>query len=213
MSGEARKRWKDAQILDVKTKDIRLQARKLCITLETFALLLLNLCYNEMRFLVDIEFFALKTEIFAAESGKNRPSGQAGNVRPSTRPEVMRNPMKNMTLSGAGFSGIRPFEKKLWLSSPTMHGEERKWVDEAIRTNWVSTVGENIDEIERMTAEKTGRPYAVALSSGTAALHLAVRLCGEKLYGQPRAGHGTLEGRRVFCSDVTFDASDQPCRL
>lgn len=79
-----------------------------------------------------------------------------------------------------------------------MHGEEQKWVDEAIRTNWVSTVGENINEVEHMIAEKVGRKYAVALSSGTAALHLAVKLCGEKLYGQPKVGHGTLEGKKVI---------------
>lgn len=108
------------------------------------------------------------------------------------------------------FTGIMPFESKVFLSSPTMHGEEQKWVDEAIRTNWVSTVGENINEVERMTAEKIGRKYAVALSCGTAALHLAVKLCGEKLYGQPKVGHGTLEGKKVFCSDMTFDATVNP---
>lgn len=108
------------------------------------------------------------------------------------------------------FAGICPFENKVWLSSPTMHGEEQKYVDEAIRTNWVSTVGANINEIEKMTAEKIGRNYAVALSSGTAALHLAVKLCGEKLYGQPKVGHGTLEGKKVFCSDMTFDATVNP---
>lgn len=108
------------------------------------------------------------------------------------------------------FQGISPFEKRVWLSSPTMHGDERKWTDDAIRTNWVSTVGENINEVEYMVAEKTGRQYAVALSSGTAALHLAVKLCGEKLYGQPKVGHGVLEGRRIFCSDMTFDATVNP---
>lgn len=108
------------------------------------------------------------------------------------------------------FAGIKPFETKVWLSSPTMHGEEQKYVDEAIRTNWVSTVGTNINEVEKQSAEKIGRKYAVALSSGTAALHLAVKLCGEKLYGQPRAGHGVLEGRKVFCSDMTFDATVNP---
>ena len=51
------------------------------------------------------------------------------------------------------FFGIKPFEKKIWLSSPTMHGEEQKWVDEAIQTNWVSTVGANINEVEKMIAE------------------------------------------------------------
>lgn len=60
------------------------------------------------------------------------------------------------------FKGIEPFENKVWLSSPTMHGEERRWVDEAIQTNWVSTVGENINEVERMVAEKVGCNYAVA---------------------------------------------------
>lgn len=108
------------------------------------------------------------------------------------------------------FKGIEPFARKLWLSSPTMHGEEQKWVEEAIQTNWVSTVGENLREVERMTAEKVGRKYAVALSSGTAALHLAVKLCGEQLYGRPKAGHGTLEGKKVFCSDLTFDATVNP---
>lgn len=112
--------------------------------------------------------------------------------------------------SDSRFAGIQPFENKVWLSSPTMHGEEQKYVDEAIRTNWVSTVGTNINEVERMTAEKIGRKYAVALSSGTAALHLAVKLCGEKLYGQPKVGHGTLEGKKVFCSDMTFDATVNP---
>ena len=108
------------------------------------------------------------------------------------------------------FEGIEPFKNKIWLASPTMHGDEQKWVDEAIKTNWVSTVGENINEVENMVAEKVGRKYAVALSSGTAALHLAIKLCGEKLYGQPKVGHGTLEGRKVFASDMTFDATVNP---
>ena len=108
------------------------------------------------------------------------------------------------------FKGIKPFEKKIWLSSPTMHGDEQKWVDEAIRTNWVSTVGANINEVEHMTAEKIGRRHAVALSAGTAALHLAIKLCGEKLYGQPSVGRGCLEDKRVFASDMTFDATVNP---
>lgn len=108
------------------------------------------------------------------------------------------------------FDGIKPFMSKVWLSSPTMHGDEQKYVNEAIMTNWVSTVGANIDEVEKIAAEKIGRKYAVALSAGTAALHLAVRLCGEKLYGQPKAGHGALEGHKVFCSDMTFDATVNP---
>ncbi len=108
------------------------------------------------------------------------------------------------------FTGIKPFESKLWLSSPTMHGDEQKWVDEAIRTNWVSTVGENINEVERKVAERVGCKYAVALSCGTAALHLATKLAGEKLYGQAKPNQGTLAGHKVFCSDVTFDASINP---
>lgn len=117
---------------------------------------------------------------------------------------------KGKFLSDPRFKEIEPFKNKIWLSSPTMHGDEQKWVDEAIRTNWVSTVGENINEVEHMVAEKVGCKYAVALSSGTAALHLAVKLCGEKLYGQARVGHGVLEGKRVFCSDMTFDATVNP---
>ena len=108
------------------------------------------------------------------------------------------------------FSGIEPFPSKVWLSSPTMHGEEQKWVDEAIRTNWVSTVGENINEVEKQVADYVGTRYAVALSSGTASLHLATKLAGERLYGQARPNHGTLDGKKVFCSDMTFDASINP---
>ena len=108
------------------------------------------------------------------------------------------------------FRGIEAFESKVWLSSPTMHGEEQHWVDEAIRTNWVSTVGANINEIEKQVAEYVGCGYAVALSCGTAALHLATRLAAEKLYGQARPDEGTLRGHRVFCSDMTFDASINP---
>ncbi len=108
------------------------------------------------------------------------------------------------------FDEIKPFDHKIWLASPTMHGDEQKWVDEAIRTNWVSTVGENINELERQVAEYIGCNYAVGLSCGTAALHLAIRLAGEKLYGIPKVGHGSLEGHMVFASDMTFDATVNP---
>ena len=93
---------------------------------------------------------------------------------------------------------IKPFEKKVWLSSPTMHGEEIKWVEEAYRTNWMSTVGANINEVEKLTCEKVGCKYAVALSAGTAALHLAMKLAGIKA------------GEKVFCSDMTFSATVNP---
>ncbi len=93
---------------------------------------------------------------------------------------------------------IKPFEKKVWLSSPTMHGEELKYVTEAYETNWMSTVGQNINEVERITCEYVGCKHAVALSCGTAALHLAVKLAGVK------------PGDRVFCTDMTFDATVNP---
>lgn len=108
------------------------------------------------------------------------------------------------------FTGIKPFDHKIWLASPTMHGDEQTWVDEAIRTNWVSTVGQNINEVERQVAEYIGCNYAVGLSCGTAALHLAIRLAGEKLYGIPKVSHGALEGHKVFASDMTFDATVNP---
>ena len=108
------------------------------------------------------------------------------------------------------FRGLEPFTARIWLSSPTMHGDEQRWVDEAIQTNWVSTVGRNIDEVEKTVADYVGCRYAVGLSAGTAALHMATKLAGERLYGQAKPNHGTLEGKRVFCSDVTFDASINP---
>ncbi len=108
------------------------------------------------------------------------------------------------------FKGTKPFASKIWLSSPTMHGEEQKWIDEAIRTNWVSTVGANINEVEKLMAEYIGVKYAVGLSCGTSALHLATKLAGEKLYGQTRPNAGTLAGHKAFCSDMTFDASINP---
>ena len=75
---------------------------------------------------------------------------------------------------------IRPFEKKIWLSSPTMHGEEQQFVQEAFDTNWVSTVGKNIDCLEEAVAGYTGMKYGVALASGTAALHLCVKLAARR---------------------------------
>lgn len=93
---------------------------------------------------------------------------------------------------------FKPFARRVWLSSPTMHGEELEWMADAYRKNWMSTVGENIDEIERAVAEKVGCKYAVALSSGTAALHLAIKLAGVR------------RGDKVFCSDMTFSATVNP---
>ncbi len=94
--------------------------------------------------------------------------------------------------------GFEPFDKKIWLSSPTMHGEELEYMKEAYLDNWMSTIGENIDEVERQLTEKVGCKYAVALSAGTAAIHLAVKLAGVK------------PGDKVFCSDMTFSATVNP---
>ncbi len=102
------------------------------------------------------------------------------------------------------------FKKKIWLATPTMHGEELEYVMEAYNTNWMSTVGENINEVESIAAKKAGVKYAVGLSSCTSALHLCVKLAGERLYGKPSIGHGALENRRVFCSDMTFAATLNP---
>ena len=105
---------------------------------------------------------------------------------------------------------LKPFEKKLYLSSPTMHGEELEFITQAYETNWMSTVGQNIDEVEALVAQRTGCKYAVALSCGTAALHLAARLAGEAAYGKSETGKGSLFGHKVFCSDLTFDATVNP---
>ena len=93
---------------------------------------------------------------------------------------------------------MEKFQNKVWLSSPTMHGPELEYVKEAYETNWMSTVGKNINEVERLACEKVGCRYAVALSAGTAALHMAVKLAGVK------------PGEKVFCSDMTFDATVNP---
>lgn len=102
------------------------------------------------------------------------------------------------------------FETKIWLSSPTMHGEELRYIMEAYETNWMSTVGANINAVERIAAEKAGMKYAVGLSSCTAALHLCIKYAGEALFGRPALGHGALEGKRFFCSDMTFVAAINP---
>ena len=107
-------------------------------------------------------------------------------------------------------SDIIPFKNKVWLSSPTMHGPELQYMKEAFDTNWMSTVGQNIYEVEKQIAEIVGCRYAVALSAGTAALHLATRLAGERLYGTHRPDEGSLKGHKVFCSDMTFDATVNP---
>lgn len=93
---------------------------------------------------------------------------------------------------------IPKFEKTVWLSSPTMHGDELRYMKEAYDLNWMSTIGKNIDEVERIVCEKVGSQYAVAMNCGTSALHLAMRLAG------------VHPGDMVFCSDLTFDATVNP---
>ena len=105
---------------------------------------------------------------------------------------------------------MEKFSKKIWLATPTMHGEELKYMTEAYETNWMSTVGANINEVERVAAQKAEKKYAVGLSSCTAALHLAVKAAGERLYGRPSISHGALENKKVFCSDMTFAATLNP---
>lgn len=87
----------------------------------------------------------------------------------------------------------KPFENKVWLASLCMHGEKMTYVKDAYDTNWMSTVGANINEVEKIAAEKAGVKYAVALSCCTAALHLCVKLAGERLYGKPAISHGAVE--------------------
>ncbi len=103
-----------------------------------------------------------------------------------------------MSKKGDFVMEIKPFENKVWLSTPTMHGEEIEYMKEAYESNWMSTVGANINEAERLICEKVGCKYAVALASGTSALHMAVKLAGVK------------PGDKVFCTDMTFDATVNP---
>ncbi len=93
---------------------------------------------------------------------------------------------------------MKKFEEKIWLASPTTHGDDFRYVQAAYQDNWLSTVGENINQVEAITAQLVGCKYAVALASGSSALHLAVKLAGVR------------QGDRVFCTDMTFAASVNP---
>lgn len=117
---------------------------------------------------------------------------------------------RDKLISDERFKGLKPAESKILLSSPTIHGEEQYWIDEAFREGWIATMGANLVSIEDSLKAFVGRNEAVALSSGTSALHLAIRLAGEKLYGFKKAKDGVLKGRKVFCSDMTFDATVNP---
>ncbi len=89
-------------------------------------------------------------------------------------------------------------KKRVFLSSPTMHGEEMQYIKQAFDTNWIAPLGRNVDTFEQQTAGYVGVRGALALSSGTAALHLAVKLAG--------VGRGDT----VLCSDFTFAATVNP---
>lgn len=93
---------------------------------------------------------------------------------------------------------LQPFEKKIWLSSPTMHGEELEYMKLAYDTNWMSTLGENLNVLESLVCKKIGCNCAVPLASGTSALHMAVKLAGVR------------DGDKVFCTDMTFGATVNP---
>lgn len=116
------------------------------------------------------------------------------------------------------FYGLKKFQKKVWLSSPTMHGEELEYIKQAYQSNCMSTSGENIDRLEDIAAGYAGVKNAVALSCGTAAIHLAVKLAVEKIYGSSSGIStpngvglgGSLFGKRFFCSDFTAAAAVNP---
>ncbi len=89
-------------------------------------------------------------------------------------------------------------KEKIWLSTPTMHGEEMQFVQEAFDKNWIAPLGFNVDGFEREMSEYLGVGYAAALTAGTAALHLAIKLAGVE------------RGDVVLCSDLTFVATVNP---
>ena len=107
-------------------------------------------------------------------------------------------------------SDLTPLEKHVHLAIATPHPEMLEYIKYAFEENYITTEGTNVREVERIAAESAGVKYAVGLACCTAALHLCVKAAGEKLYGKPAIGKGAIEGKRVFCSDMTFDASANP---
>lgn len=105
---------------------------------------------------------------------------------------------------------LEKFEKRVYLSSPTMYDTSMQYAMEAYHTNWMSTVGKNLEVLEDNICKKVGCKYAVALASGTSAIHMAVKTAAKKIYGIPNPTKGSLEGKFVFCSDMTFDATVNP---
>ena len=103
-----------------------------------------------------------------------------------------------MSESPVLLKGIKMEKKRIYLSCPTMHGDEQRFVQEAFDTNWVAPLGPNVNAFEKELAEYVGIPYASALSAGTAAIHLALKIIGV----QP--------GDIVFSTDLTFGATCNP---
>ncbi|WP_138261915.1 aminotransferase class I/II-fold pyridoxal phosphate-dependent enzyme [[Clostridium] hylemonae] len=93
---------------------------------------------------------------------------------------------------------MEKFQNRVFMSSPTMHGDEQIYIQEAFDTNWIAPLGTNVDAFERDMASFVGCNGATALSSGTAAIHLAVKLAGVE------------KNDIVFCSDLTFAATVNP---
>lgn len=112
----------------------------------------------------------------------------------------------------ARFADIRPLTKKALLASPTMHGPEMEYMKQAYTSGWMTTLGDNITKLEQMAGDYLGVSHTTALASGTAAIHLAVKLAAEKIYHSRtgvstpdgRGSGGALLGRRVFCQDICF---------
>ena len=128
-------------------------------------------------------------------------------------------PMIHNFTNDIRFQGIKPFEPRVPLAIPTMHdGAEMVYIKEAYDTGWMTTVGKSIDVIEELVSDYMGGMKTVALINGTSALHLAVKLAAERLYGSSsgvstpagKGAGGALYGKRVFCTDMTFDASVNP---
>lgn len=88
--------------------------------------------------------------------------------------------------------------KRIFLSSPTMHDWEQKYIQEAFDTNWVAPLGPNVDAFEQELADYTGAAHAAALSAGTAAIHLALKLLDVQ------------EGDVIFAPTLTFSATCNP---
>ena len=93
---------------------------------------------------------------------------------------------------------MEPFQEKVQLARPLMHGEEQELIKLAFDENYITTVGTNLDMVEKELAEKIGVKYVAALSCGTAALHLAIKMAALKVYGHPKQGQGSLVGKRVI---------------